>query len=398
MADDLNFSLEDLALITGEPGEGGNAPAKEAASDTGKAAADHGGAGAHTAGDPAKEATAKDASKTPDPKKGTLLEDEGEDGKGDTGKADAKRPEGDKAEKDEKKPDDKGETDWRKGFADRLLAKLKGTVPEDKLAAREKAILNRLNRYKSAEDYMIAGFAAQERIASGELKSKLPGDASEEEIAAWRAENGIPEKPAAYEVPKIPGYKWTDADKPVLEAFKERAFQANLSQSQADLLVAWQVENVQRQTQEWQEKLAQVDAQDRGVTRDALRAEWGPQEFTPTTKLIDRLLADDTILSEGLGSDILNARYTDKDGISRRLINKPSFARMLAQYARDTYGDATFTSGGNGAAGAPSVIEEADKIMASDIDRYYKEGWDVKRLAAVEEQEKLAAKRGRRAA
>jgi len=41
---------------------------------------------------------------------------------------------------------------------------------------------------------------------------------------------------------------------------------------------------------------------------------------------------------------------------------------------------------------------EADKIMASDIDRYYKEGWDVKRLAAVEEQEKLAAKRGRRAA
>jgi hypothetical protein len=394
MTDGTNFTAEDLALLSAEP-----------ASDAGNAAADAGNAGDTKAAGEQAAAAVKEAAasqdgapaKIPNPKTGTLLDDEGEDGKGDAGKADGEKPEGDKPAKDEKKPEDAA-TDWRKDFAGKLLAKLKGTLPDDKIAAREKAILNRLARYKDAEAYMIAGFAAQERIASGEMKSKLPADASEEEIAAWRAENGVPEKAQSYDVPKIPGYKWTDADKPLIDAFKEKAFQGNMSQPQVDLAAQWYVETVQKQAQEWQENLAQTDAQDRNATREALRAEWGPQDFKPTTALIDRLLADDTILSEGLGQEILSARYTDKDGVSRRLINKQPFARMLAQYARDTYGDSSFVSGGKGSAGQLNVIEEADKIMKQDLDRYYREGWDVKALAAMEEEEKTASRRGRRAA
>ena len=389
-----NFTAEDLALLSADPAvaaDTGAEPAKEAATDTAKPAADTGGADTGKGGIPAKE-----TAKTPSSKTGTLLDDEGEDGEGDTGKTDGEKPEGGKAA-EVKKPED-GASDWRKDFAGKLLAKLKGALPDDKIAAREKAIMNRLARYKDAEAYMIAGFAAQERIASGEMKSKLPADASEEEIAAWRAENDVPEKAQAYDVPKIPGYKWTDADKPLIDAFKVKAFQGNMSQPQVDLAAQWYVETVQKQAQEWQENLAQTDAQDRNATREALRAEWGPQDFKPTTALIDRLLADDTILSEGLGQEILTARFTDKDGVSRRLINKPSFARMLAQYARDTYGDSSFVSGGKAAAGQMSVIEEGDKIMKEDLDRYYKEGWDVKVLAAMEEEEKTASRRGRRAA
>ena len=156
------FSAEDLALIADPVAEtpaASEAPASEvkaeSAAQTQEAKADH-----------APEAKAA-------PK--TVLDDAGD---GDTPPA---KGEADKA--DPAKPGEQPAAgNWREEFADSILARMKDKIPEDKIASRRTAILNQLGRYKTQADYMTAGFAAQERIRSGEMRSKLGDDASDDEI------------------------------------------------------------------------------------------------------------------------------------------------------------------------------------------------------------------------
>jgi len=63
------------------------------------------------------------------------------------------------------------------------------------MAGEDAKALKQLERYNSPADVATALRAAQLKISSGELKSTLPGGATEQQVAAWRAENGIPTEP-----------------------------------------------------------------------------------------------------------------------------------------------------------------------------------------------------------
>lgn len=308
--------------------------------------------------------------------------------------AEGKKDDAEQPKQEDAKPAEAA--DWRKEFADNILARLKDKIPEDKLEARRTAILNQLGRYKTQLDYMTAGFAAQERIRSGEMRSKLPDDATDEEKAEWRKENGLPEKASDYDIPKIAGHKWTEADEPLIKEFKKTAFAGDMTQEQVNKAVEWYVNTTQKQTEEYYERIAQVDSEDGEKMRAQLRAELGV-DYKPTAALLRRGLEDRSLLSEDAANGLVSGRYTDKDGVSRRLINNPDILNLLTNYFRDTYGDASFIRG-DARPTTQSVIEEGEKIMQTDLDRYYREGWDAKVIAAREEEEKLASKRGRRAA
>lgn len=289
-----------------------------------------------------------------------------------------------------------GEADWRADFADAILAQLKDKLPEGKVAARRTAILNQLGRYKTQTDYMTAGFAAQERIRSGEMRSRLPEDATDEDRTEWRKENGLPEKPDGYDIPKVPGHKWTDADKPLIDAFKDTAHGADYTQDQVNKAVEWYVQTTQKQAQDYYDRVQQIDSEDGERMRAQLRAELGA-DYKPTSALLRRGLEDRSLFSEDAANALVSGRYIDRDGVSRRLINNPDVLNMLTSHFRDTYGDASFIRG-DGRTQSQNVIEEADRILKEDYERYHREGWADKAQAALEEQEKLAGRRGRRAA
>ena len=370
------FSAEDLALIADPVAEtpaASEAPASEvkaeSAAQTQEAKADH-----------APEAKAA-------PK--TVLDDAGD---GDTPPA---KGEADKA--DPAKPGEQPAAgNWREEFADSILARMKDKIPEDKIASRRTAILNQLGRYKTQADYMTAGFAAQERIRSGELRSKLGDDASDEEKAEWRKENGLPTKAEEYDFPKIAGHKWTEADKPLIDEFKKVAFSRDMTQEQLNGAAEWYAATVVQQQQEYQERIAQVDSEDGENMRSQMRAELGV-DYKPTAALLRRGLEDRSLLSEDATTALVSGRYTDKDGVSRRLINNPDILHLLTSHFRDVYGDASLVRG-DGTPTSQSVIDEGEKIMNTDIDRYYREGWADKVLAARQEEEKAATRRGRKAA
>jgi hypothetical protein len=160
-----------------------------------------------------------------------------------------------------KKANPYGDDPWR-GIATEYATK-DGQVDEKVLA--------RVKRYATPADALNAQFALQSRISAGEFRSVLPKDANDEQIKAWRAENGIPEAPDKYELKLKDGLVVGDEDKSVIDAFLKSAHGANLNASQASAAVDWYYEEIERQT------AARAD-QDKALAakaQDALRAAWG---------------------------------------------------------------------------------------------------------------------------
>jgi hypothetical protein len=415
---DETFSADDLALLSGEtvtpdPAPSASAPAAPAAAANVSVPADLA----------VKEAEAAAASTAPD--KDVTAPAEGDKVKGADKPADGdKRPsstilddlDADSLESTDAKPEDKDKPDegkdkadpdktqkpaegddWRERLATSILDKVKGKIPENQAGKRRQAILNELARFKTQDDYLIAGFSARERIRSGDVRSKLPDNASEEELAAFRKENGIPEKAADYDIPKIPGYKWTENDKPLIDSFKEFAHRANYNQQQMSTAAEWYVQTVQKQADAYAESIAQTDLRDKEEVKHELRTAYGPQDFRPNIVILDRLLKDEEVFPPEVAEGLRQARYTDKNGVSRKIFNSFHLANALVDYASLRYGDGSLISGDGKPEPQDDVIEEADRILATDRDRYFREGWDQKAVQAAEEKERRAAKRGRRA-
>ena len=385
MADAEDFSLDDLNLLNE-----GTDPKPETQAVADPAPATDAKENAPAAEDKTPAQDAKPADK---PRATSILDDADEDpaAEGTTDKTDKS----DKPTKSDKTDTAAEDPKWREDFADKILDKLKDKIPADKLDARRKAILNQLGRYRSSFDYMLSGFSAQERIRGGELRSQLPVDATDEDRAAWRAENGLPPAAKDYEFPKVAGHKWTDADKPYIDSFKELAYAENMTQSQLDKAAAWYADTIGKQQAAYWEAAQETDAQDGDRMRETLRAELGP-DYKPTASLVRRFLEDPAMLDESARTAFTQARWTDANGVSHKLINNPDVLRIIIDAAKSTYGDASFIRG-DGRTNSQNVIEEGERILATDYDRYFQEGWDRK-IADAKAELEAQSNRGRRKA
>lgn len=301
--------------------------------------------------DPADKGTGAPADAQAVAKPTSLLDDVSDDDDGEDEGTDTTASEGDR------KPTVAGEfpDDWR-----------------EKLAKGDDKKLTRLKRYKSYEDFANAGLAAQDKIRSGDYKAKLADDATPEEKSAWRKENGIPDEPKAYEVPKVPGHEWTEGDVPLLEGFKAVAHDANLSQAQLDKTLRYYGKLIEDAKQHQAETLKSRDVSDKQAVEDALRAKLGG-EYRPSLQLFNRFLTDQEVFPEGMADRIAQARFPD----GTRVIHDPVMADFFIGLARERYGDSAFITG-DAKATMVGEEEKCREIMKNDSDRYFREGWDKK--------------------
>lgn len=130
-------------------------------------------------------------------------------------------------------------------------------------------MLKRLERYASPQAAINALFAAQNRIASGELRPALKEGASAEEIAAYRAESGIPEKPADYPMPE--GILFGEDDKPFVDSFLTHMHGVNAHPTLVKEALKWYHADREAQL----EALAKQDDTHRIETVEAMVANWG---------------------------------------------------------------------------------------------------------------------------
>lgn len=180
-------------------------------------------------------------------------------------------------------------------------------------------------RYQSPQGLAKALASAQDMIRSGELRRGIPKDGKPEDVAKWRKENGIPESPDGYEVPKVSGID-IPTDDPALESFKAAAHSANLSPDQFKAAAEWYATTLR----EVEADRVASDNKAKADIEDELRAEWGP-EYRPTMTLAGRFL--DAELGD-LKPAILSARLPD----GRKLGNVPEAVKFFAKMAAEADG------------------------------------------------------------
>lgn len=274
-----------------------------------------------------------------------------------------------------------------------LSARQKTAAIDD---AREK-FLAKLARYPSMTAALIAGINAQDKISSGKYKAPLSDDATEEELAAWRKDNGIPEDAKGYKLPKVQGDEWTEADKPGIDKLLARLHEKNASQEQVDATLTTYKELVAEAKAQHAEHLKGIDKADTEETRDYLRKEF-EGEFKPAMTLLKRLVDDAEVFPDEAGKLLAQARTAD----GHRLINNPAVARFLINFARDHYGEGSMLNGDQQAQ-VNTEEQELINLMNTDIDAYNYRPWKTTGMTASQRlleinRKKEASGRGRRAA
>lgn len=244
--------------------------------------------------------------------------------------------------------------DWRKDIVGHLGLTEQAEIDKE---------LKILERMASPADVYKKAREAERKLSSGQVKKALPANATPEQIAEWRKDNGIPEKPDAYVIPEVKGHEWSDDDKAIAGQLFGALHEANVPQSAADAVLKWYPSFVAKQT----EQIMAVNKQARDATEDALRKEFG-NDYRPNVQLLGRLFQDKTAMPEAVARAFTSARHPD----GRILLNDPEVASFLVSLARQQYGDGAILTGEQESV-LSSREEELIKIRNTNIDRFNSE-------------------------
>lgn len=206
---------------------------------------------------------------------------------------------------------------WPEDWRDRIIAQATQGLDE----SEAKSVSNILRRFQSPETMGKAFADLRRQVSAGTYRKALSPDASEEEIAAWRADNGIPESPEKYEI-DLDGRVLPDEDKPLVDEFLKTAHGANFPPEQVNTALRWYADLVEQQAEQQiaADKQAKMDAV------DELRLEWGP-EYRANINAIKTLLGDE------LSQQVMEAR--DVNG--NILGNNPQVLKFFAGLASEMY-------------------------------------------------------------
>jgi hypothetical protein len=228
-----------------------------------------------------------------------------------------------------------------------------------KMAGGDEKLAKALDRFASPKDVHTSYRALNQRLSSGELVSKLPKDAKPEDIAKWRTENGIPEKPEAYEMPE--GLVVGEPDKAGIGKFLTAMHGENATPAQvkAGIKTYYQIKEDAIAQQ------AQADLGHMTEVEDTLRAEWGAEyrgNINSTIAFLD-------MAPEGIKDKLLTARMAD----GRAVANDPAFMGWLCQVARDVNPVGTVVPAGGDQMGAiSSEITKIESLMGDRKSAYWK--------------------------
>jgi hypothetical protein len=238
------------------------------------------------------------------------------------------------------------------------------TWPEDwrqKMAGDDTKVLERLQRFTDPSGVLKWATEAEKKINSGLLKRGLPEGASADEVAAYRKEIGIPDKAEEYPVEPPKEVTVSEADKPVLDAFKKFAHENAIEPKVAQNLANWYFANRELELQDLHEHADQA-LQDRIVE---LRTEWPGNEYTQNVTLGNNFIAE--VMGEK-GPELAGVMLAD----GTKLGSHPLFVRLAAQAAR-TYSAGSLDLGGGGdAAGGEARITDIEKLMRDQRSDYWR--------------------------
>ena len=239
---------------------------------------------------------------------------------------------------------------WRKELAEGI-----GLGSDEKL-------LKRLDRFSSISEVLKWGLNAEKKIVSGEYKKALGKDATPEEIAAWKQENGIPEKPHEY-IADMQGLVIGEEDKPGVDSMLEFAAQNSIPKSYVQGMVKWYDGWKDQQAQ----AMAEADTQYAREAEDKLRQDWGG-EYRMNQNAVKTFALQ--AFGEELANDIFQARLPDGTLFG----NNPALNMAFASLARELNPAATVVPAGvtANAGGIAAEITRLESLMGDRNSEYWK--------------------------
>lgn len=230
----------------------------------------------------------------------------------------------------------------------------------EKMAGDDEKFLKQLKRFGSEEDF---GKAYREMEKSkAQIKKPLPEDPSEEELAAWRKDNGIPETPEGYDIKLPEGMVLGEDDKPMIDGFLEAMHGQNAHGDTVNKALEWYFSTQESQQVQAQEA-ERVAAQE---TVKALREEWGP-EYKANHGMIKAWLDRQP---DGIGEMLLNKR----DAEGNPIFNNPEFAKWLNNHIRQTDPSATVIHDAEmSGSSVQGEIAKIQKVIRDNPEEYKKD-------------------------
>lgn len=219
-----------------------------------------------------------------------------------------------------------------------------------RLAGEDSKLLGYLGRYQSEKAFVEA--AKKDRDAArAKSAAKLPDNPTEDELAAYRAEHGIPEKPEGYYEKLADGLVVGDDDKPFVDKFMQEMFGANASPAVVNAALDAYYGIVEEQAAA--ESAAAKALEQASV--EELRAEWGA-DYKRNLNVMHGYL-------ETLPSAVADAFRHGKGADGLPLGYNADVLRWLTSQAMEANPVATVVPGA-GANQASAIAEEMVAIQA----------------------------------
>lgn len=241
----------------------------------------------------------------------------------------------------------------------------KGYWPDDwrqKAAGEDEKALRMLERYADPAAALKAGIELRRQRDGGQLRAPRPAaDARPEEIAAWRKENGIPEKPDDYKIELPSGLVPGEEDKPLIASFLSKVHGADYTPAQAAQALDWYYETLEAGNKAQEAK----DGEMRRKTEDALREDWGG-DYRPNISVANQTLAE---AYGPFAEQMASARLAD----GTLLGDHPEFIKGNAKLGRELNPAHTIVPGGgaNQGKGIADEIATIMTVMRTDPARYW---------------------------
>ena len=232
----------------------------------------------------------------------------------------------------------------------------------DPFSAGDADAAKRFERYATQADMGKAMIEAQNTIRAGNVLKPLADDATEDDVAAWRKDNGIPGDAMEYFKAVPEGVPVSDEDKVLYEGLAGVLHDNNVKPKVFGDILKWAGEyEAGIEEQQGADDLAAKQS-----LEDELRTDWGSSDYRANINLVGALAASH--LGQEAAELLLGARAAD----GTALFNNRNVMEMFVKLAREQNPSGVILSGdGNDPLTAVGDrLAEIRKMMRDDRKGY----------------------------
>jgi hypothetical protein len=220
------------------------------------------------------------------------------------------------------------------------------------LAKGDQKELERLQRLASPEAVYDAYRSLEKKMSGLKVPPSLPDNPTPEQVAEYRKQVGVPEKPEGY-LEKLPeGLVIGEEDKPAMTMLAEALHAKNVSPD----VLATVVDTYYKIIEHNQEEMVAAQQQLKQQASDALRAEWGA-DYRPTINSIKAML-------DGVDEDTKSLIEGMQLADGSLAFNHPGFMRWMGGLATQINPAALVMPGQSGGDKMATIKQQIEANMA----------------------------------